>query len=109
MNPVRTSWIGAAAAAFALPAAVLADDQPVLASVTIVDVAEAVARNIGVESSRVPLNVQVPLEVAAEVCGAPQTVLTQRATSGVAQCTARTTSPGLESAVQRQVRGNTQK
>jgi len=83
--------------------------QPKLASVTIINVANDVARNIGVDTSQIPLNVQVPMDVAAGVCGIGADVLAQQAAKGVAQCTAQNTTRALDDAVQRQVQGNAQK
>ena len=82
---------------------------PKLASVTIINVVSDVARNIGVDASQVPLNVQVPMDVAASVCGIGIDVLTQQAARGVAQCTAQSTTRALDEWVQRQVQGNAQK
>jgi len=96
-------------AAFASAAPALADDQPRLVSVTILNVANDVARDIGVDASQIPLNVQVPLEVAVGVCGVTADVLTRKSDSGIAQCTAQSTSRGLNDVVQKQVRGNTQR
>ena len=106
MKLVRAWWAGAAAVALAHAA--IAEDQPALVSVTIKDVADEVARSIDVDASRVPLNVTVPVDVAAAACGIPAETLARKSTSGVAQCDARSAPPGLEAAVRRQVRGNAQ-
>ena len=106
MQRNASCWTGVAATALMGASVALADDQPALASVTIINVASDVARNIGVDASQIPLNVQVPVEVAVAVCGIPAEELTKKAASGVAQCTARSTTSGLDRAVERQVRGN---
>ena len=73
--------------------------------VDIKTVAKQVAQNIDAEESQLPLTVQVPVHVAAKVCGVPTTVLgTQGSSSGAVGCAATTTSLELEKIVQARLR-----
>ena len=51
----------------------------------------------------VPITVQAPISVAANVCGVSVSALSASIASGQAGCTATTTSPQLTQAVQQQV------
>jgi hypothetical protein len=110
MKPIRASWTLLAATAALLPVpAARAEQGGQLASVTILRVADDVARNIGVDASQIPLNVTVPLDVAAAVCGIDVSVLARQADNGVAQCNAQRTASGLDDVVRQRVRGNAQR
>lgn len=80
--------------------------------VIIVDIkaiADQVAQNIEAEESKIPLTVQAPIHVAAEVCGVPATVLgTQGGSSGAVGCAATATSPELEKIVRTKIRKESQ-
>jgi hypothetical protein len=80
-----------------------------LVSVDISNVANNIAKNINVDVSQIPVNVQVPVDVAANVCGVGVNVLGTQAASGNAQCTAKSTSEALNQTVLRQVKGTTQR
>jgi hypothetical protein len=58
---------------------------------------------IKVDRANVPVNAQVPIDVAANVCGVSVSALAALIASGQAGCTATTTSPQLTQAVQQQV------
>lgn len=59
-----------------------------------------VAKNLRVEPSQIPLTVQVPLDVAAKVCGVAATTLGAQGGSGAVGCLATTSSPALEKLVE---------
>ena len=64
-----------------------------------------VANNINVDVSQIPVTVQVPVGIAANVCGVNANVLARQGT-GAAQCTATSTSTALNQLVQRQIKQN---
>ena len=63
------------------------------------------AKNINVDVSQIPVTVQVPVGIAANVCGVNANVLAQQGAAG-AQCAANTTSKALDQLVQRQIKQN---
>ena len=104
----RIVILSAGALAVAIPslAASPADGPPRVASVAISNIVNEIARNTSIDSSRIPLSVQVPMDVAAAVCGLSPGVLTRQAETGMAQCTAQRTSSDLEDIVRQRVRDN---
>jgi len=76
-----------------------------LVNVSLGNVKPEIAKNINVSENQVPVTVQVPVGVAANVCGVDANVLAQQGRGGTAQCTAKNTSTALNQAVQRQVGG----
>jgi hypothetical protein len=80
-----------------------------LVNVDISNVKADIAKNINVDVSQVPVNVQVPIDVAANVCGVAVNALTSQVQQGNATCTAKSTSSALNSAVQNQIKTTTQK
>jgi hypothetical protein len=58
---------------------------------------------LNVNRNNIPVNAQVPIEVAASVCGVSVDALAASVASGRATCTATTTSPALSQAVQQQI------
>ncbi len=74
-----------------------------LVNVNVSNVANQIAKNLSVNVSQIPVTVQVPVDVAAQVCGVDVNVLTQQAAQGNATCTARQTSSALNSVVQQQI------
>ncbi|TFY99318.1 hypothetical protein EZ313_22430 [Ramlibacter henchirensis] len=77
-----------------------------LVNVDIRNVANNIAQNLKVNVSQIPVTVQVPVAVAANVCGVAANVLGTQAAggSGSGSCTATTTSDALNEIVQRQLR-----
>jgi hypothetical protein len=75
-----------------------------LVNVDISNVKADVAKNINVDVSQIPVTVQVPIDVAANVCGVAVDVLTSQVQQGGASCTAKSTSDALNSVVQDQVK-----
>lgn len=73
-----------------------------LVNVDVKNVANNIAQNLKVNVSQIPVTVQVPVAVAANVCGVSAAVLSQQASG--ASCTATTTSSALEQIVQKQIK-----
>lgn len=79
-----------------------------LVNVTLGDVVlSEIAKNINVEASQIPVTVQVPVGVAATVCGVNANVLAQQKNAGDAACEATSSSQALTQIVQRQIDGGT--
>lgn len=79
-----------------------------LVVVDISNVANNIARNINVDVSQIPVTVQAPIGVAANVCGVDANVLAQQKNAGGATCDASSTSTALNQIVQRQLKGSNQ-
>lgn len=75
-----------------------------LVVVNIGAVSPEIAKNINVDVSQIPVTVQVPVGVAAAVCGVDANVLAQQKKTGDAACTASNTSQALNQAVQRRLK-----
>jgi hypothetical protein len=76
---------------------------PALVSVNLQNVLNDLSVAIKVDRANIPVNAQVPIAVAANVCGVSVSALAATAANGMAHCTAKTTSPALTQAVQQQV------
>lgn len=87
----------AAVPAFAQP------QQEGLVTVNVSNVANNIARDLSVDVSQIPVTVQVPVGLAANVCGTAVNVLGQQA-AGSRTCTATSTSDALNQIVQRQIK-----
>ena len=83
--------------------AAFAAQQSGLVNVNIQDVAQNIARDINVNVSQIPVNVQVPVGVAANVCGIDANVLAKQQQTGDATCKAKNTNQALNQVVQKQV------
>lgn len=90
----------AAQAVFALAPAFA--QQSGLVNVDVQNVANNIAQNLRIDVSQIPLTVQVPIGVAANVCGVAANVLAQQAAG--ASCTATSTSTALERQILQQIR-----
>jgi hypothetical protein len=73
-----------------------------MVSVDLSKVAPSIATNIKVDASSVPLSVQVPVGVAANVCGVSASTLAQQ--SGSAACQATSTNAALDQVVQKKLK-----
>jgi hypothetical protein len=78
-----------------------------LVVVNIGAISPEIAKNINVDVSQIPVNVQVPVGIAANVCGVDANVLAQQKKDGPASCDAKNTSSALNEAVLRQVKSQT--
>lgn len=76
-----------------------------LVNVDIKNVANNIAQNLKVNVSQIPVTVQVPVDVAAAVCGVSANVLSTQVASGQGSCTATTTTQALNEVVQQQIKG----
>ena len=76
---------------------------PTLVNVNLQNVLNDLSVAIKVDKANSPVNAQVPIDVAANVCGVSVSALAASIASGQAGCTATTTSPQLTQAVQQQV------
>lgn len=98
----------AASAALAMSLAAvpaLAQQQEGLVNVNLGDVVlQEIASDINVDVSQIPVTVQVPVGVAANVCGVNANVLAEQKKAGDATCDATSTSQALNQVVQRQIK-----
>lgn len=75
-----------------------------LVNVNLENVKIEIAEQIKVDVSQIPVNVQAPIGVAANVCNVDANVLAEQKKQGEASCTAEQTSTALNQLVQKQVR-----
>lgn len=75
---------------------------PALVSVNLQNVLNNLSVDLNIDRANIPVNAQVPITVAANVCGVSVSVLSV-STGGQASCTATTTSPELVQVVQQQI------
>ena len=78
-------------------------DIPALVNVNLQNVLNDLSVAIKVDQANIPVNAQVPIDVAANVCGVSVSALSASIASGTASCTAKTTSPALNQSVQQQI------
>src|SRR5687768_1931408 len=74
-----------------------------LINVNISDIRAEIAKNVNVALENVPITVQLPVTVAADVCGVNVNLLSVQINTADNTCTATTTSPALEQAVVNQI------
>ena len=70
-----------------------------LINVNLSDVAAEIAKNVNIDLSRVPITIQLPITIAANVCGVDVNLLSAQVNTGSNTCTATATSPALEQEV----------
>jgi hypothetical protein len=75
---------------------------PALVNVNLQNVLNNLSVALDIDRANIPVNAQVPVSVAANVCGVSVNVLSV-STGGQASCTANTTSPELVQVVQQQI------
>jgi hypothetical protein len=76
---------------------------PTLVSVNLQNVLNDLSVSLKVNRDNIPVNAQVPIGVAASVCGVSVSALAASIASGQAGCTATSTTPELTQAVQQQI------
>ena len=76
---------------------------PSLVNVNLQNVLNNLSVALKVDRANIPVNAQIPVDVAANVCGVSVNVLSASIASGHASCTATTTSPTLIQYVQQQL------
>jgi predicted small secreted protein len=78
-----------------------------LVNVNLSNVLNNLALDLKVDKANIPVNAQIPITVAANVCGVSINILSIGAGGGSSKgCTAQTTSPELDQAVQQQLAAN---
>lgn len=84
-----------------------ASSVPSLVNVNLSNVLNNLALDLHIDRANIPINAQIPISIAANVCGVSINVLSIGAGGGSSKgCTAQTTSPQLEQAVQQQLAAN---
>ena len=76
---------------------------PTLVNVNLQNVLNDLSVSLQVNRNNIPVTAQVPIDVAANVCGVSVTALAASIASGEAGCTATTATPQLTQAVQQQI------
>ena len=76
---------------------------PTLVSVNLQNVLNNLSVELNVNRNNIPVTAQVPIDVAASVCGVSVSALAASIASGQASCTATTSSAQLSQAVQQQI------
>jgi len=76
---------------------------PTLVNVNLQNVLNNLSVSLKVNRDNIPVTAQVPIDVAANVCGVSVSALAASAANGTATCTAKTTTPQLTQAVQQQI------
>ena len=76
---------------------------PTLVNVNLQNVLNDLSVSLQVNRNNIPVTAQVPIDVAANVCGVSVEVLAASIASGQGGCTATTTTPQLTQAVQQQI------
>lgn len=82
----------------------LAQNNEGLVTVNISNVANDIAKNLSIDVSQIPVSVQAPVGVAANVCGVDANVLAQKKQDGTTTCDATSTNNALQQVVQRQLK-----
>src|SRR3569832_286894 len=101
MKPGR--WTVAACAAALLPlAACQTGGVASLVNVDLSNVLNNLAVQLHLDRANVPINAQIPINIAANVCGVSINILSA-STGGHANCTAQTAPPELAQVVQQQL------
>jgi hypothetical protein len=76
---------------------------PTLVNVSLQNVLNDLSVSLQVNRDNIPVTAQVPIDVAANVCGVSVSALAASIANGHAGCTATTTTPQLTQAVQQQI------
>jgi len=77
-----------------------------LVNVNLSNVLNDLALDLKIDKSSIPINAQIPITVAANICGVSINVLSIGGSGSSKGCTAKTTSPELTQAVQQQMAAN---
>ena len=94
----------ASSAVITLGAAFVAHaQQSGLVNVDVSNLRADIAKDLNVNASQIPVNVQVPAAVAATVCGVDANVLAQQKQGSAPSCQAKSKSEALNQQVQRQL------
>ena len=75
---------------------------PSLVNVNLSNVLNDLSLDLDIDKANIPINAQIPISIAANVCGVSVSVL-GASTGGQASCTAKTATPELAQVVQQQI------
>jgi hypothetical protein len=99
--------VGSAGSAVASGVSSAASAVPSLVNVNLSNVLNNLALDLHIDKANIPINAQIPISIAANICGVSINILSIGAGGGSSKgCTAQTTSPQLEQAVQQQLAAN---
>ncbi len=101
---IRIIAVGSLLVSASFPAFAQETTQEGLVTVSVSNVANNLAQNLSVDVSQIPVTVQVPVGVAANVCGVDANVLAKQKQGGTANCDAQTTNNALNQIVQKQIK-----
>lgn len=74
-----------------------------LININLSNIRAEIAKNLDISLDRVPITIQLPITIAANVCGTNVNLLTAQLNAGSNSCTATATSPALEQEVNNQI------
>jgi hypothetical protein len=99
----KTNGMGESVASAGRSAAGVAGSVPSLVNVDLSNVLNNLAVQLHLDRANVPINAQIPITIAANVCGVSINILSVSNGGGRANCTANTSSPELAQVVQQQL------
>jgi predicted small secreted protein len=102
LTACKTSDAGTALQSAGDTVAGAASSVPSLVNVDLRNVLNDLSVDLNLDRANIPINAQIPITLAANVCGVSVNILSA-STGGQANCTANTTSPELAQVVQQQV------
>lgn len=79
-----------------------------MVAVDVSGVSATIAKNISVDAAQIPATVQVPIGVAANVCGISASTLATRHSPSAAPCQAKSTTVALDQVVQKTLKAGPQ-
>jgi hypothetical protein len=99
--------VASAGSAVASGASSVAGAVPSLVNVNLSNVLNDLALDLKIDKANIPINAQIPISIAANICGVSINVLSFGAGGGKSSgCTAQTASPELVQAIQQQLAAN---
>jgi predicted small secreted protein len=102
LTACKTSGVKDAVASTGSTVANAASGVPSLVSVNLSNVLNDLALDLNLDRANIPVNAQIPITLAANICGVSINILSA-STGGQANCTANTSSPELAQVVQQQI------
>jgi hypothetical protein len=101
------SGVRSAGSAVVSGASNVAGSVPSLVNVNLSNVLNDLSLDLKIDKANIPINAQIPISIAANVCGVSINILSFGAGGGSSKgCTAQTASPELVQAVQQQLAAN---
>src|SRR5947209_6396723 len=98
----KTNGMGQSVASAGRTAAGAASGVPSLVNVNLSNVLNNLAVQLHLDRANIPVNAQIPINIAANVCGVSINILSV-SNGGRANCTAQTAPPELAQVVQQQI------